>query len=1399
MSTSAGPTSSTSTSQTMAGSSQRDSNLHPPSQSTLQVLSSPAQTSEKGTTLTSRAQREDELDLSSSLPPPPPSTSHAPPSSDYEPTNNLLLSIPPPKPYNLLIQNLTIGLPSSVPSKSSSLLSRLRHSKDHPPKDENEPIVAGTIVRGVIGRCEAGEVLAIVGGSGSGKTTLLNSIGGRLGASLPILEGDVLFTPAGGECGGQVSKGSGEKSGAGYVSAAVGGKEVGRVLGFVRQHDFLLPHLTVRETLSFAAALRLPRSVSDQERTAIVQQTIEELGLKDAADTIVGGALRKGISGGERRRLSIGCVLVTLPSVLILDEPTTGLDAFTSHLLLQTLGQLAKRGRTVVLSLHAPRSDAFALLDRLIVLSKGDVVYSGKTPGSLDWFSERGFHVEKGTNPLDFLIDVSSVDNRDPQLEEVSRDRVNTLVAAWKVSPRSQSQLSEKTNPSDLKNERHLSLSRSRSRPAGVTQLEDPLSESKGDSRRPGWLLQTKVLLKRSHLSVYRNYGQLIGFAIQAVVLGVLLGFTFFQLGETPADVQSLKNLSFQFVPAYFYLTQVYWIFSYCQALVIFDRENEDNLYSVVPYVVSEFIAILVPSILTPGIYTIILFAMGNLRPDAYATSLFTMFAAAVATQWATMGLALFSASIVRNFAQASIICNALSLFQTLSAGFVLTNVPPWVKWVRWIAPQFYAYRAIAPTLLKDRLFACEGVTGDARNQCDGNKILFGLGIDLNTNIGVWFAGLLGLFLVEFFLAILLLQFYHPGGVRVAGKAGTGRSGKESTVTGELDFPRARIDVAIHHLTFRWSRRSLRPFFNAAEKIILSDVSAYFPSGEVSAIIGPSGAGKSTILQLLAHRDMNPGTFSSFKLEGSMAFNGEAAPKDIKSSIAFVEQDDDYHLSGLTVRETLRYAALLRLPESMDRKKKEARAEEVLLMLGLKDCADVLVGGALVKGISGGEKRRLSLAVQLINDPSILVVDEPTSGLDSFIAQNVMQCLSDIAKTGRTVIATIHQPRSDIVAAFDNLCVLAKGGHVVFSGRNSDSTPYFEAQGYPLPSEWFNPADHILDIVSVDSRPGREEASQTRVSGLIQAWRDHGSKAEELDESRNDASSGTGLNLPRNSFTAFHISMPVVLQRMVLNLYRQREAFWNRLAQAPLLAALFILFYTRLTKGPAGAQDRIGVTLENANALPFVGLLNGIAIFPQDRDLFFHEYSSSAAYSAATFLTAYTLFDLSMTVMAAFLYSLIMHVGVGMQTSVRIYFEFAISIWSLLSFGESIAICFASFATEMGLAVSLVSTVLAVLCQISGIISLSVPDWLAGIAWITPIKPASKVQFINECRNLVFNCDAESISSGACVATSGNELLTSLGFVDLDTAKFMGIMVATTIAWRVIAWGALQLRMIQKR
>lgn len=132
----------------------------------------------------------------------------------------------------------------------------------------------------------------------------------------------------------------------------------------------------------------------------IVEQTLDELGLRDAADTVVGGPLRKGISGGEKRRLSIGCVLVTLPSVLILDEPTSGLDAFTSYLLLQTLNTLSRRGRTVVVSIHAPRSDAYELFDRICLMTKGRIVYSGGRDSCLAWFSGLGHDLERGVNPL---------------------------------------------------------------------------------------------------------------------------------------------------------------------------------------------------------------------------------------------------------------------------------------------------------------------------------------------------------------------------------------------------------------------------------------------------------------------------------------------------------------------------------------------------------------------------------------------------------------------------------------------------------------------------------------------------------------------------------------------------------------------------------------------------------------------------------------------------------------------------------------------------------------------------------------------------------------------------------------------------------------------------------------
>ncbi|EIW69228.1 hypothetical protein TREMEDRAFT_31078 [Tremella mesenterica DSM 1558] len=1320
---------------------------------------------------------------------------------------NALLNLPPPLPFDLRVENLLVGVPGGrgglIPPWIGNYLSSL--SKKTEKGDRAGEQGGGErgkrkrwILKNVGCSCSSGEMLAILGGSGSGKTTLLNAIAHRL-SGLPIEDGTVGYYP------------SSRSVPAVDTARQLTRNEVKRRIGFVRQQDYLVEHLTVRETLTYAARLRLPTTLSHESVNMIVEQTIDELGLRDAADTVVGGPLRKGISGGEKRRLSIGCVLVTLPSVLILDEPTSGLDAFTSYLLLLTLSQLARRGRTVILSIHAPRSDAFSVFDRIALLSKGEIVYSGLREDCLSWFSSLGHTVDRGVNPLDFLIDISTIDNRDGEKEEITKQRVKFLVDSWKTRDSTWTTIIEKEpldyridNPSVGRIDDSQNIN-TRTGPGGNSINDDlhrvitgQMDGTVQDVQRPGFSKQTRVLLARAHKNVYRNIPQLIGLLCQAILLGVIMGVTFYQLPDTPTGIQSLKNLTFQFIPGVLYLQQVFWIWKFCNDLIIFDREREDRLYDVIPYVISDWLSFFLPSTLSPAIYSILLYFIAGLRKDDVAGNLFTVVASTVVVQYCVQGLAFLSvchpvlhpsdkAEERRHYFHVfGIYPVSLESKHRLCELTQRVHVPVYVSWIRWISPYFYSYRILATTQFKDRTFHCPPDSSANLDQCIGNNVLRGLNVSLDINIGAWFGGLIGLALVEYALACLVLWVYPAGGVKHAAEIESHHRGKQTDVI-ESHMTRDRIDVEVRNLTLNWERRG-RGVMKDRKKVILDDVSVRFPAGEISAILGPSGAGKSTLLQLLAGRKLQAGASARFIRTGDMLFANEPASTSSQSNIAFVEQDDDWHLPSLTVRETLRYAAILRLPNKMPKKQKIARAETVLLMLGLKDCADLPVGGALLKGISGGEKRRLSLAVQMINDPAVLLVDEPTSGLDASIALSVMQVLKDIAASGRTVIATIHQPRSDIWRLADNVTLLAKGGIIAFSGKRSSAVDYFTSIGHPMPSEFFNPADHLLDLVSIDPRSTKHEISLSRVSHLTSLWRSR--KTETIVEpfsSSTTISRGSGT-------TSILVALPVVLSRHWKSLWRRKDIFFNRLFQTPLLGAMFILFFQRLTHGPSGAQDRIGITIESTSAIAFVGLLNAMAIFPGERNLYLHESQSSARYSAGTFVVYYTLVEIWMEVLAACGYAAIMNIGVGMQTSARIYFEFATTIFAMTNMGESFAMIFGAWINTEGLTVTVVSTILSIIGQISGVVSLSLPAWLGGLAWAFCTKAATRVQIINECLGLMFNCTNEEIQSGVCIARSGDQLLALFGWKDLSTARYVEIMLAVAVAWRIVAWGSIAFR-----
>jgi len=210
------------------------------------------------------------------------------------------------------------------------------------------------------------------------------------------------------------------------------------------------------------------------------------------------------------------------------------------------------------------------------------------------------------------------------------------------------------------------------------------------------------------------------------------------------------------------------------------------------------------------------------------------------------------------------------------------------------------------------------------------------------------------------------------------------------------------------------------------------------------------------LLNILCRR-LHGSLTARYHYSGELLFNN-TSPSDsvIRALTSYVVQDDTALLPSLTVRETLHFAAIIRLPRHMTKFQKVARAEQVLSQLGLRHCADTLVGSEFVKGISGGEKRRVSIAIQILTDPKILMLDEPSSGLDANTAHGMMELLQALAKEGRTIICTIHQSRSDLFPLFGNLLLLANG-RMIYSGKAENMMEYFEAAGYPCPT-FANPA-----------------------------------------------------------------------------------------------------------------------------------------------------------------------------------------------------------------------------------------------------------------------------------------------------------------------------------------------------
>ncbi|GBG66269.1 hypothetical protein CBR_g57867 [Chara braunii] len=460
-----------------------------------------------------------------------------------------------------------------------------------------------------------------------------------------------------------------------------------------------------------------------------------------------------------------------------------------------------------------------------------------------------------------------------------------------------------------------------------------------------------------------------------------------------------------------------------------------------------------------------------------------------------------------------------------------------------------------------------------------------------------------------------------PGEPNAAAKEGSNpnNAGGDSVADGDDE---GYSEAGIRMVRLEWENISCelkkRQKGEVSTKKILDNISGKAFPGQLLAILGPSGSGKTTLLSALAGqvaKSENLGLTGSLKVNGKK--NGTSTHRQ-----AFVRQDDIFY-SQLTVRETLMMAAKLQLPRTMTEEEKERHIESLMQHLGLTGVADTIVGDEKTRGISGGERKRLSIACELIAAPSVVFADEPTTGLDAFQAKTVMEALRGLARDGHTVICSIHQPRGAIYDMFDDVILLASGQVVYAGAANDDAIAYFSALGYECPTH-FNPAEFFSDLISVDySSPAKEEESKKRLQKLVAAFRAQGCSYVEPSSSRtenpytvtggkrNGNGNGNGLALTRDlespgrnePGSSWWVQFKLLMIRSWRQVTRDKATNIIRGMMTGTSALIFGAIFWQMGLKQTAIQDRMGLLQVAAINTAMASLTKTVNSFPRERSV----------------------------------------------------------------------------------------------------------------------------------------------------------------------------------------------------
>ncbi|NXL83455.1 ABCG2 protein, partial [Alectura lathami] len=537
------------------------------------------------------------------------------------------------------------------------------------------------------------------------------------------------------------------------------------------------------------------------------------------------------------------------------------------------------------------------------------------------------------------------------------------------------------------------------------------------------------------------------------------------------------------------------------------------------------------------------------------------------------------------------------------------------------------------------------------------------------------------------------------------------------------------------------------------DKEVLRDVNGIMGPG-LNAILGPTGSGKSSLLDILAARKDPHG------LSGDILINGAPQPANFKCTSGYVVQDDVV-MGTLTVRENLQFSAALRLPNSVKEQEKKERVNQIIRELGLSKVADSKVGTQFTRGVSGGERKRTNIGMELITDPAILFLDEPTTGLDASTANAVLLLLKRMAKQGKTIIISIHQPRYSIFRLFDTLTLLA-AGRVLYHGPAQQAITYFQSIGYEC-EPYNNPADFFLDIINGDSTA--VAMSKTDGNHRAQSIEEHIEQdktlAEELAEKYSNSAyyqetkeilektyqgnkKKTKVIFRKITYAnSFCHQLKWVSRRTFKNLVGNPQASIAQVCVTVLLGLVVgAVFFGLQEDSSSGLQNRVGAMFFLTTNQCFSSI-SAIELFVAEKKIFTHEYISGYYRTAAYFISKLMADLIPMRTLPSIIFTCITYFMLGkycLKPTAGAFFTMMFTLMMVSYAATSMGLAIAAGQSVVTVANLLMTMAFVFMIIFSGLLVnvTSVMSWLSWLKYFSIPRYGMTALQINELTGLNF-------------------------------------------------------------